>query len=269
MAALTPGYIKTKVLIIVKTYPQPSIRHDEVVCTAGVTEDGEWVRLYPIDFRKLPKDRQFRKYQWIEVDLEPKGQAHDKRKESRRPRLDTLRTLGEPIPTKDKWQARRDIIDKLPTHTVEEYKKLYEDDGISLGIVKPERVLDVKIEPVNPEWTPTQMNLVNQLDLLSPTQEPLKKLPYKFSYVFKCEDHEKPHTSMIEDWELGALYLKEEKRLGSAEDAAQSVKKKYFEEFFSEKNDTRLFMGTTFPWNAWVVIGVFYPPRDDQTRFSF
>ena len=37
-----------KVLIVVKTYPIPSARYDELVCTAGVTESGDFVRLYPI-----------------------------------------------------------------------------------------------------------------------------------------------------------------------------------------------------------------------------
>jgi hypothetical protein len=31
------------------TYPDPSASHKEIVCTAGVTESGEWIRLYPLD----------------------------------------------------------------------------------------------------------------------------------------------------------------------------------------------------------------------------
>lgn len=40
---------KLKVLITVKTYPIPSKRYDELVCTAGVTERGDFIRLYPIN----------------------------------------------------------------------------------------------------------------------------------------------------------------------------------------------------------------------------
>ena len=36
---------RTRVLITVMTYPHPSERYQELVCTAGVTEDGKWVRL--------------------------------------------------------------------------------------------------------------------------------------------------------------------------------------------------------------------------------
>jgi hypothetical protein len=48
-----------KVFITVKTYPTSSKKYDELVCT---TKDGNWIRLYPIEFRKLPYDKQYKKY---------------------------------------------------------------------------------------------------------------------------------------------------------------------------------------------------------------
>jgi hypothetical protein len=71
----------TNVLITAMTYPLPSQSCQEVVCTAGITEAGEWVRLYPVDYRYQPKERQFHKYQWVEVALEPRGSGNDNRKE--------------------------------------------------------------------------------------------------------------------------------------------------------------------------------------------
>jgi len=59
----------TKVLITVKTYPAISTKYEELVCTAGFTEDGKWVRIYPVQFRKKPYNEQYSKYEWIEVDL--------------------------------------------------------------------------------------------------------------------------------------------------------------------------------------------------------
>ncbi len=60
---------KVKVLIAVKTYPTISSKYDELVCTAGFKEDGSWVRIYPIQFRKKKYSEQYRKYDWIEIDL--------------------------------------------------------------------------------------------------------------------------------------------------------------------------------------------------------
>ncbi len=64
---MKPTFTTTKVLITVLTYPHPSVKHQELVCTTGITEAGEWVRLYPIDLRYLPNHQQFRKYQWLEI----------------------------------------------------------------------------------------------------------------------------------------------------------------------------------------------------------
>lgn len=72
-----------KVLITVKTYPTISGKYDELVCTAGFREDGTWVRIYPIPFRKKAYDQQYKKYDWVEIDLDKN--KTDFRPESYRP----------------------------------------------------------------------------------------------------------------------------------------------------------------------------------------
>jgi hypothetical protein len=246
------------------TYPHPSRLYQELVCTAGIAKSGEWIRLYPIDYRYREREQRFRKYQWIEVNLELRGAGNDQRKESRKPHLDTISVVSKPLSTANGWAERRRIIDKLPHHTVKEYRQLYETDKTSLGIVRPTRVLDMKIEKTNRNWKPEWDVLFKQLRLFGDQQKPLAKIPYKFSYIFECEDSEKPHTAMCEDWELGVLFLKEVERLGSEEKAAESVRKKFLDELCADNRDTRFFMGTIFPYNSWVVLGVFYPPKVDD-----
>ncbi|MGB9858904.1 MAG: hypothetical protein ACPLQP_03090 [Moorellaceae bacterium] len=266
-------YTKTKVLITVMTYPHPSRGYQELVCTAGITENGEWVRLYPIDYRYRPKHQRFVKYQWIEVGLAPKGSGNDNRKESRKPDLDSIKLLGKPLSTANNWYERRQIIDKLPVYTVNQLRSLYEKDKTSLGIVRPKRVIDLDIEESDPNWKPEWDILFKQLRLFGPPPKPLTKIPYKFSYVFECEDSTTPHKTIIEDWELGVLYLKEVSRLGSEDKAAESVRAKFLNEMCSPSRDTCFFMGTTFPYNSWVVLGVFWPPkiepRNQQLAWNF
>ncbi len=56
------GRAKRRVLITVKTYPQPRMKYEETVCVAGIDMDSlQWVRLYPVQFRALPFEKQFRK----------------------------------------------------------------------------------------------------------------------------------------------------------------------------------------------------------------
>ncbi len=259
-------YDWVKVLILVMTYPLPSRGYRETICTAGITDAGEWVRLYPIDYRYRPINQQFRKYQWIEVELADHGTMNDNRKESRRPKLESIQILGEPLSTKNNWKDRREHVDKLPLYTVNELKQMYDKDRISLGIVKPTKVYDIKIESSEKEWKGSWAMALRQFNLFGPPPKQLKKIPYKFSYIFECEDSSKPHNAMIEDWELGVLFLKEVDRLRSEEKAAMSVKNKYLNELCSKDRDTKFFMGTTFPFNSWVVVGVFYPKIENQLQ---
>lgn len=257
----------TRVLIVVMTYPHPSRGYNELVCTAGITDSGEWVRLYPVDYRYRPSHQRFRKYQWISVQLEAQGQGNDRRKESRKPNLDSITLIGGPLSTKNGWAERRQIIDPMPCRTLDELKSLYDTDQTSLGIVRPRRVLDLEVRRANdPDWKPEWRQLFTQKTLFGDEQKPLRKLPYTFHYVFECEDSDKPHTAMCEDWELGILFLKESERLGSEEAAAESVRKKFLDEICGPDKDTRFFMGTYFPYNTWLVLGLFWPPKDENRQ---
>lgn len=223
---MRPEFVETSVLITVMTYPHPSQRHQELICTAGITEAGEWVRLYPIDYRYRPNHQQFKKYQWVRLGLAPRGFGNDDRRESRQPDMDSLQILGEPLSTKDSWAERRTVVDRLPHYTRIQLEARYDADRTSLGIVIPSEIIDLKIEPAERDWKPEWQAVLDQFNLFHGQPKSLAKLPYKFSYVFRCHDTgERPHTAMIEDWELGVLFLKETERLGSEELAAHSVKK--------------------------------------------
>lgn len=62
---------RKRVLITVKAYPLPSRTYDELVCTAGITESREWIRIYPVPFRFLRDEGKYKKYQWVELSLKP------------------------------------------------------------------------------------------------------------------------------------------------------------------------------------------------------
>ena len=262
---------RTKVFITVVTYPHPSTKYREIVCTAGLTKTGEWVRLYPINHRDLPQYQKFRKFQWIEVGLDAQGSGNDSRRESRRPDVNSIRICGLPLRPESRWKERRKIIDSLPHHTLNQLMDLYKKDKTSLGIVRPTRVIDIEIEDDSTDWDPKYQATFDQLNLFAEDDRKLtlRKIPYKFSYVFECEDTDKPHRAKITDWELGVLWLKEAKRLGEDGKAAESVRDKFLKELCSPVKDTRFFMGTVFPYNSWIVVGVFWPPKEDASQLEF
>lgn len=75
---------KDRVLITVKTYPTLSKKYGETVCTAAVREDGSWVRIYPVPFRRLDEEEQYRKFDWLECTLV--RNQRDPRPETYRPK---------------------------------------------------------------------------------------------------------------------------------------------------------------------------------------
>jgi hypothetical protein len=98
----------------------------------------------------------------------------------------------------------------------------------------------------------------------------IKKLPYKFSYVFEDETG-KSRKLMIEDWETGQLFWNcLQRHEGNEEKACADVRKKYFDDFAQTK-DLHFFLGTTYQFhkmapNPFIIIGTFHPKFTTQTR---
>lgn len=268
-----------RVLLTVTTYPLPSRSYDELVCTAGVLEDGSWIRIYPVPLSflsGLKKDGVVgtTKYTWIELNL--KKRQDDFRPESHSPEDYEFKDLvvGEHLGTEHEWAARKQFC---LTNVYTNLKQLIEESkapkNLSLATFKPTKILGLDIEKDTDDWKETWKALQNQLSLFGEkaeeVREVMKKLPYKFFYRFVDEQGTQSRM-MIEDWEIGALYWNC-LRMAQNDDvlALQKVREKYFDDFIS-KRDIYFFMGTTKEWhmrrgkNPFVIIGVFYPKKKVQ-----
>lgn len=265
---------KEKVLIAVKTYPSISGKYDELVCTAGFREDGSWIRIYPIQFRKKKYKQQYSKYQWIEIDLEKN--KSDFRIESYRPSShDTeIKIIGEIKPDGDNWEERRKFVLKKVYTNLSTLKGEAKDKsiGTSLAVFKPTEIVKLVVKEVEREWSKAKLEKLNQLNLFESDEEGkfevVKKLPYKFSYTLKDEEGTES-TMMIEDWEIGQLYWNSLRRHeGNEALACEDVRKKYIDDFAKTK-DLHLFLGTTLVHhntapNPFVIIGTFHPKPTTQ-----
>ena len=261
-----------KVLITVKTYPLPSNKYEELVCTAGVLEDGRWIRIYPIPFRSLPQEKKFGKYEWIQLDLV--RNMNDFRPESYKPKSDAsnIQILYK-VGTEHEWAERKKYVLKDVFTSFKELIELAKSETRkSLATFQPREIVDFIIEEDTRTWKDQWIANYEQYDLFEIDKKGegilrkiVDKVPYKYSYRFLCDGETKPRTLMIEDWEIGALYwhcLEQADR--NEVEANKLVRKKYFEEFLNKK-DLHLFVGTTKQYhnvapNPFVIIGVFYPP---------
>lgn len=267
----------TRVLITVKTYPTLSTKYEELVCTAGFLEDGSWIRIYPIQFRQRPYAQQYKKYQWIEIDLVKNEK--DFRPQSFRPvsHETEIKLLSELPADGDAWHERRKVVLGKVYQNLSQLIAESKDKSVctSLAVFKPSVVKDFVVEEVEREWSNEKLASLQQLNLFSSATEGktevVRKLPYKFSFRFE-DNQGKSSKLMIEDWEIGALYWNLIAQFeGDEHKAVAGVKAKYFDDFAKTK-DLHLFLGTTFEFhsknapNPFVIIGTFHPKAITQTK---
>lgn len=269
---------KERVLITVKTYPTLSRKYGETVCTAGVREDGSWVRIYPVPFRRLDETEQYRKFDWLECNLV--RHRKDPRSESHHPAdVKQLVPAGH-VDTADNWRERRRLL--LETAQVHTCLQALIDGAkantLSLAVFKPARITRFLWEEEEREWDPAKVeemrNKTHQGELFAEdawrrTFQLIPKLPYSLSYEFEDADGRKAKLQIL-DWETGALFWNCMRQHGNDEQVAlEKVRFKYVDQFL--KTDLHFFLGTTQQFhfvapNPWVIIGVFPIPHQTQAE---
>lgn len=244
---------KKKMLITVTTYPLPSRSYDELVCTAEILENGEWIRIYPVplsfllDLKGSGKVNNV-KYTWIELELNRR--TEDFRPESFSPKHYDFRDLeiGKRLDTESNWASRKEIcLTNVYTNKAKLLKDSKAPTNVSLATFKPSKIVGFKIENDTREWKNEWKELRKQGDLFSGDKSPeilIPKLPFKFFYTF-LDDEGVSSTLMIEDWEIGSLYWKCLRGADGNENIALEKVREKYEHKFTKENDIYLFLGTT------------------------
>jgi hypothetical protein len=257
-----------RVFIIAKTYPELSSKYGETVCTAGVDEAGNPLRLYPIPFRYLSGPQRFKRYQWIDASLAKS--ARDIRPESYTLRADTI-TLAEEVPvTPDEWGKRAEIVLKSSRWQFSSMRDLLEaqrTSGRSLAFVRPTSFIGVSVRRRDADDADTfqekleelkKRNVVarQQLDLFEQTVPPaMKNLEYVGERVcidWRCADEDcSGHSMQILDWEICELARK----IG-----VEAAKAKVESLLDSDRYKTAFILGNFHMYpSSFAIIGLWYP----------
>lgn len=246
-------------MVTVKAYPTASVKYGEAVCVAGIrtdTEQPEWVRLYPVDFRDLSIDHQFAK--WSEIELTVLASS-DSRPESRRPITATIRVIRE-LDTTHGWAKRRPMVEPLLVDSMCEVRKLQQLNGTSLAAFRPHVVHDVIIESEANDWTPIQLGSLSQLSLFAQDRRTLEKIPFRWKYKYGCGQGCNGHEQTIIDWEIAQAW-RNWRDLYGPQEAAERVRTKWLEELAAPTKDTVFFVGNQHQHpESFLVLGVFWPP---------
>ena len=220
-----------------------------------------WIRLYPINFRDLDSNDQFRKYQMITLDAVPARQ--DQRRESWRPILPSV-VPGEFLKP---WKPRRVWLDdyvedsmcKLNAHARERA------DAKSLALVRPREVSRLMFEP-HPGWTQEEQRKIDryvaQPDLFNPRRkQPLQPPRFKARYRYRCHDAAcRGHEQGLLDWEFVML----QRQLAGSSDSYMraELEAKYLGMMCEQRRDVAFFVGNQAKRaHVFSVLGVYYPDR--------
>lgn len=246
----------------VKAYPQASTKYGEVVCVAGIRSDTptpRWVRLYPVDFRDRPFDQQFRKWEEIELNIEP---GSDQRPESVRPDTASIEVVRS-LSSEGGWRARRPLVEPLLMESMCEVAARQREAGMSLGAFRPAEVLDVTLDE-EPDWTPQQRDALSKVSLFAQDKSLLEKIPWRWRYKYRCGGSCGGHHQTIIDWEIAQAWRSWRRSYGPDE-AAQRVRDKWLNELAGPKKDTVFFVGNqrAYP-EGFLVLGVYYPPKRSE-----
>jgi hypothetical protein len=255
---------KKRVLVTVKAYPEKSKKHGIVVCTAGITDTGDWIRLYPMPYTVFLGANKIHRYDWIEVECEKVTDEKLQRKESYRVRdgsvilADRSLSLGN-IKGKTPWERRNELVLPKIAPSLEFLENRYYNDRTSLGLVKPREVIDfftreeLKQPPEPKEY---QRSLDNQVIPI------IDAIPHIFAYKFRCAgcDEKKFHDIMCEDWELFEAYRSWWKNYQDVKVLWEKIHEKFFD--FMIRRDLHFYMGMYSQQPSWLIIGLYYPSKE-------
>lgn len=257
-----------RVLVLVKATPQPSRQYGDTVCVAGVdmnVEAPRWVRLYPVPFRYLDGDRQFRKYDAVSVRTRDAGA--DKRPESRKIDASTI----EIVQHLDGWRRRAPWVEPLVGPPMCELVAATRADinAPSLAAVRPAEVVGLEFAK-HPGWSADELQRFEsyrqQGDLFNETPPRLLDPPLWIVHmVYRCENRAcDGHRQRIIDWELTALQARYRTR--PEEELKAAVTRNFFEIPFAAGRSPLIFVGNQEDVrrrSSFTVLGLYYPEVGD------
>ncbi|MCW6159685.1 MAG: hypothetical protein LVQ95_01185 [Candidatus Micrarchaeales archaeon] len=250
-------YTKKRVIIIAKTYPNLSQKYEETVCVAGIDmETGDWIRMFPIAFRKLPYSKQFKKFDIIEVEAEPYNDKYT-RVENHRVKDKTINIIE--YKTVPDWQSRKNILLPKLVNSVEELEVSRDASHRTLGLIKPKEIINFYKKDIDAcrDW---EKDLIEgtQRQLFGNYTSPLEKIPYWMGYNFLCNGATcGGHNMMCEDWETIELFRTMKHKFNN-EIGFSKTRDKMFD--WMQQRDTYFVVGTESRWNNFLIVSVFYPP---------
>jgi hypothetical protein len=241
--------------ILVKASPHVGKKHGETVCCAGVNDNGEWLRLYPVTFRTLDQARQFRR--WDRIRFRWEKPKDDARPESLRVDHQSIEVIGEL-----KQKERLNFLSRLEVSSINKVMA----EGKTLALLRPRNLKfsitrkpesDFNKEKQEFKEFAAQADLFNSAPLI-----PYEPCAYVFKYSYTIDDGDREGT--CQDWETDATFYNWSRHYG--EEKALEFMQRVFGDEYPQKGMV-FAMGThsRYP-DTWLINGIIR--LDEITQMS-
>jgi hypothetical protein len=210
-----------RALVLVPAFPQPRSRYEEAVGCAGLTPDGQFVRLYPWRFRQLRPEQRFACWDLIEYETEVP--ADDRRPETRYVDARSVRVVRRAEAMTHEQRMR--LWADHPCPSMAELQQANLTHGTSLGVIRPdEGSLRLQVRPLTdvPQDRALQ-DAYRQVALVEAPALARQPVELELSYRFTSQGHEQ--ELRILDWEAHATYLRYKRK--TPQEALQRLQHKY------------------------------------------
>jgi hypothetical protein len=261
---------RERILIWGKTYPELSKKHIETVCTAGVTDAGRPLRLYPVPFRYLSE--QFEKYQWITANV--RKNTDDARPESYNIDCESIECGERVSSTMDEWGKRAAAVfanESWQFETMEMLQQAQKLTGESIGVVYPRQIKKIEIvdrgeaeiRSFDEKFRDIQEGLEAQRAQLTlfeqaipPEMKTLEFLRARVQITWLCHGATcNGHCMQVLDWEVCEL----QRKCGN-----EGALKKLEEITNLNHYALRFFLGNLFLYpQSFMIVGLWYPKRSN------
>ncbi|GLI45251.1 hypothetical protein [Methanoculleus bourgensis] len=263
---------KKRVYVIVKTYPEYSRKsRNWVACTAGLTEEGDWIRLYPIPTKHYIGDNKIRKFDLVEVICQKATSEKLGRKESYKVKdgsdITVIDCSLSGTPTSKIWEKRNKLILDNVDPSLSHLGSKYREDKTSLGLIKPKEVLEFYSREELKIYTDSNQY---QQGIDGSKTPVIQKIPYPFAYRFKCSDScltcsNGHHDILCEDWELLEAYRRWGQKYGDVQTLWEKLYGRFYAWMLNER-DLYFVVGMHSLQPTWLIIGLYYPPKNVELK---
>lgn len=237
--------MKETVTILVKAAPTWSTKYKEYeVCTAGVTPEGAWRRLYPFP-EDVFHDENIKL--WDIINIETSVPSNDIRSESRKIDYTMIENIGR-INTREE---KRRLLDDITESSLQDSL----NSKRSLCLVKP-NIVSFAVEPNRDPMV--QFTLDGKPFIKNPYAD--VDLIYRWTCEDSCEFCEgQPHRMKCFDWGAHVLYKRYPDPVEAVEKVTDMCLTRMRDEF-----DTWFVLGTHSqrPFRRWMIVGLLWMKKN-------